>query len=160
VSAGYSRTQIALHWLTAGLVIVQLTFNEGARIGFREHIEGSGEGLGDALGHVVIGSAILLLTAFRLVVRCRRGAPAPHAELPEFLKFLAASVHILLYALLIAVPVTGAAAWVFREDAFAVLHEAGRLLLVTVILGHALGALVEHFVMRNDTLTRMLRASG
>src|SRR5690606_25095917 len=84
----------------------------------------------------------------------------PHPEgSPPLLNLLASLAHWGLYALLLLLlmPLTGAIAWFGRVEAAAVLHETGRLALAALILAHALGALVEHFVIGNRVIRRMLR---
>lgn len=82
----------------------------------------------------------------------------PHPEgSPPLLNLLASLAPWGLYALLLLMPLTGAIAWFGRVEAAAVLHETGRLTLAALILAHALGALVEHFVIGNRVIRRMLR---
>lgn len=156
----YSLLQIALHWTIAVLVILQFVINADMRQAFQTLVLGAGPALAEqkdgVLFHIIAGTAILLLTVLRLGVRFWRGAPAPEAGIPPFIAHIATLTHVLFYALLIAMPVTGLFAWGFASETFGMLHETGRLLLLPAVLAHALGALVEHFVLRNDTLRRML----
>src|SRR5215469_6655247 len=57
--------------------------------------------------HKPLGIAILVLALVRLAVRLRCGAPALPADLPEPIKLGARLTHVLLYALLIAMPLLG-----------------------------------------------------
>ena len=76
------------------------------------------------------------------------------------LRWLGLATHLLLYGFIFLMPLTGAAAWFLGLEFSAELHEIGRLILVPAIGFHVIGALAEHFVFRNDTLMRMLRATG
>jgi cytochrome b561 len=157
----YSRLQIGLHWTIALLVVLQLSINAGVRDAFGDRLEGLGPGLaGLAAGtifHIVSGMTILALTLLRLVVRLRRGAPEAEEGVPPVIALMAVFAHAALYGFLLFMPVTGLIAWFFASEFFGTLHEIGRFLLVPLIAAHALAALVEHFVLRNDTLRRMLR---
>lgn len=159
--ARYSRTQIALHWIIAVLVIAQFAVNAAVRVAFGDRLGGGGPPPdAGALFHIVSGLAILGLTVLRLAIRLARGAPAPDADIPPLVAAVAKVAHAALYGFLLAMPLTGAIAWFTASAAFGTLHEIGRLLLVPLIAGHAFGALAEHFVLRNDTLRRMLRATA
>jgi cytochrome b561 len=158
---GYSRIQITLHWTIAALVIFQLFVNEAMQHAFSDRLDGEQiEEFGGAVLHIVIGLTVLVLAAIRLAVRALRGAPAPHGDTPAILNWLGHATHYLLYGFIFAMPLTGAMAWFFRIEVAAELHELGRLILVPAIGLHVLGALAEHFVFRNDTLKRMLRATA
>ncbi|RYE59089.1 MAG: cytochrome b [Hyphomicrobiales bacterium] len=158
---GYSRLQIVLHWTIAALVVFQLAINEDVRAAFRDRLRAE-EGMLDplALLHIVVGLAVLVLALLRLSVRLLRGAPEIDKIVPAPLKWLAHLTHILLYSFIIGVPVTGAIAWFGHAEWSAELHEIGRLLLIPAIGVHILGALVEHFVFRNDSLKRMFKATA
>jgi cytochrome b561 len=103
---------------------------------------------------------VLVLAAIRLTIRIIRGAPAPYKDTPVILSWLGHATHVLLYGFIFLMPLTGAIAWFFGIELAAEAHEIGRLILVPAIGFHVLGALAEHFVFRNDTLKRMLRATA
>lgn len=157
----YSTIQIILHWTIAALVIFQLFVNQSIQHAFSDRLDGEPIGeMGVALLHISVGSTVLLLAVVRLAIRLVRGAPAPYADTPAILNWLGQAVHILLYGFIFLMPLTGAVAWFAGIELAAQLHELGRLILVPAIGLHILGALAEHFVFRNDTLKRMLGATG
>ena len=158
---GYSRIQIVLHWTIAALVIVQLFVNEAMQHAFADRLDGGRiDEMGGALLHISVGVAILVLAAVRLVVRVVRGTPEPYQDTPALLNWLGHATHVLLYGFIFFMPLTGAVAWFLGIEFSAELHEIGRLILVPAIGFHVVGALAEHFVFRNDTLKRMLRATA
>lgn len=127
--------------------------------------------------HKSIGITILLLTVSRLLWRMRYGAPRDF--LNPVLSFLATSSHWALYALLLAMPLTGyiqsaatdhAAAffWLVQipplphnqtlGDAALFLHNALRWPLYALIAAHLLGVLLHVTWLRDSTLERMLPA--
>jgi cytochrome b561 len=57
--------------------------------------------------HKPLGIAILVLALLRLVLRLRRGAPPLPANLPEPMKLAARLSHVVLYALMFAMPLLG-----------------------------------------------------
>jgi cytochrome b561 len=155
---GYSRAQIALHWTIAALIFIQLVFNEPIQEAFDDRLDGDAtDAMGGATVHIAIGMTILGLAMIRLAIRFKRGAPPAHEETPAILKAIGYLVHALLYLFIFAMPITGAIAWFGSVELSGELHEIGRLILIPLIGFHALGALGEHFVFRNNTLLRMLR---
>ena len=155
----YSTLQITMHWTIAALVGAQFFVHDGVRLAFLDRVAGVEITLGGgAIYHIGAGLLIFALAAVRLVVRITQGTPDLDEEIPPFLALLAHLAHFGLYAFLFVMPVTGAIAWFGVYEPAAVLHEIGRLILIPLIAAHAFGALVEHFVMRNDTLMRMLRS--
>lgn len=158
---GYSILQIILHWLIAALVVFQLVVNEVVRVAFKDRLEGrGGEWELGAILHIGVGLTILALALLRLTIRLRRGTPALDRDVPYLLRWLAIAVHVLLYAFIIGVPLTGAIAWFGYSEMVAGWHELGRLVLIPAILAHIAGALVEHFVFHNDSIKRMLKATA
>lgn len=157
----YSVTQVWLHWTIAGLIVVQLVMNEGIETAFGARMDRTGPELPvTALAHMMIGGAVLALTLWRLVLRWRTGVPPPEADANVLIRWSSKLTHIALYALALGMPLTGALAWFGWSEIASEVHEAGRLLLIGVILLHVLGALFEHSIMGNDTLARMLRPGG
>jgi len=68
--------------------------------------EKGGGAFGPSL-HVSIGSAILLLSVFRLVWRLINPPPAYPASMASWEQMAAKATHVLFYALLIGIPLTG-----------------------------------------------------
>ena len=157
----FTATQVWLHWVIAGLIFVQLVMNEGMEIAFAARMDRTEPELPvTALAHMIIGGAVLALTLWRLILRWRIGVPPPEADANRLIRWSSKFTHIALYALALGMPLTGALAWFGWSDIASEIHEAGRLLLIGVILLHVLGALFEHSIMGNDTLARMLRPGG
>lgn len=158
---GYSTLQITLHWVIAALVVLQLLVNGEVREAFDDRLDGEGEAIGLwALVHIGAGLTVLVLALLRLLVRMKRGAPELDPAVPLVLRWLAHLTHALLYGFIIAMPLTGAIAWFGLAEWSAELHEIGRLILIPAVGAHVVGALVEHFVFRNDSLKRMLQATA
>lgn len=126
--------------------------------------------------HKSLGLTIFFLVWLRIGARLSMPTPAAVGE--GFLLLVSKVVGLGLYALMIAMPVTGLLAsqfygkpvsWfgvfeipvVLGEDKavgkqLMELHEAGFGLLLFLLLLHVGGALKHHFIAKNDVLTRML----
>jgi cytochrome b561 len=154
----YSSLQIALHWTIAALVVFQLLVHDGMVDAFEASMHGEpvGGNIGWAYLHIGVGVSVLLLAIVRLTVRLNRGAPPVHHDKPEFLVWLAYTTHILLYTFIFLMPLSGAIAWFFELDFSAGIHVLAKNILIPLVTLHVVGALTEHFVLKNDTLVRML----
>jgi cytochrome b561 len=153
---GYGGVQIALHWLVAAGVGFNYLVSEGMEQAFDATVMGEGtapDSLVPAL-HVWIGVAILVLVALRIVVRLTKGAPAPDAGLQGS---LALWMHRVLYLLMAAVPLGGALTWFAGLEPLGDLHVLGANILIGLGGAHAVVALAHHFIVKDDTLRRMIR---
>lgn len=167
----WGRISIALHWLTAalilGLAVVGLIMTELPTSPLKLQVY--------AL-HKSFGLTVLALTALRLLWRLLAGSP--HALPGARLQLLAAkAVHVMLYALLFAMPLSG---WLYNSASgfplrwFGMplprlftgynpalkqlaheLHETGFYLLAALLVVHAGAALFHHYIKKDHTLNRM-----
>ena len=157
--ASYSKTQIGLHWSIAALILIQFLAHDGMEHVWRAFRRGQEASPGDvplAYMHVVIGLAVLVLAAWRVWLRATRGVPPVSGMEHPALRLLAKATHLLIYALIFIVPLSGAAAWFLGVPGAAQVHVLGQNILLYVVLLHTAGALVQHFVFKTDVLRRML----
>ncbi|MEJ0085870.1 MAG: cytochrome b [Pseudomonadota bacterium] len=166
----------ALHWLIVLLIINQWIIAERAEAltGFAKF---------KALGyHKSFGMTILMLAIIRLVWRWLNPVPDLSAETKPWERVLAKLSHVLLYALIFAMPITGwlmssaktyTVSWFnlfafpnlvgkseYMFDLMNRVHHLLFALLVGVAALHIAGALKHHFIDRNDVLKRMLPFGG
>jgi cytochrome b561 len=153
--ARWSRAQIALHWAVAVLILAAWLTGEGMGAAFRARLA-TPDAFPGFTTHTLIGGAVLLLVLARLVLRAVQGAPAPVPGTSPRMAQAATWGHRLLYALMLGVPALGAAAWYGGLEAPAEGHEALGNAILFVAGAHALVALAHHYVLRDDTLRRML----
>ncbi|HSQ81356.1 MAG TPA: cytochrome b [Casimicrobiaceae bacterium] len=168
----YSGTAIAIHWLTAALIVANLTLGLSM-----VPLAISPRKLHWYLWHKSIGITVFLLTGIRLGWRAIRSPPPPVA-MPAWQRRAAATSHALLYALMFAVPVSG---WLYSSatgvqvvylglvplpnlvprdralgDMLRIVHLALNSLLVLLVCVHVAAALKHHFGDRDAALWRML----
>lgn len=170
----YGLVTVALHWITAPLVLglfglgvymVGLTYHD-PWYRTAPHI------------HKGIGVLLFLLVLFRVAWGRFDSAPLPVPGTPRWQARTAAAVHGLLYALLIAVPVSGYFISTAEgqpldifdwfsipalitsvenlEDTAGAVHRALAYMLAGAVAFHALAALKHHFIDKDATLRRML----
>jgi cytochrome b561 len=161
-----------LHWLMAALIFVALPLGVWASLTPRGETRS-----GILFFHKSFGMTLLCLVALRIVWRLIVGAPAYAEPLGRFTHAAARSAHIALYALMIAMPVSGylssngAGAVVPWFDLFSFPHLVPKNDALRVAAGQAhyvfawtiafvlaahLGAVVWHTAIKRDSvLTRM-----
>jgi len=172
VTERYNRAAIALHWLTAALIVANLLLGLSM-----VPLPISPRKLHWYLWHKSIGLTVLLLTSLRLAWRTIRPHPAP-VPMPRWQRRAAAASHTMLYVLLLVIPVSG---WLYSSatgvqvvylglvplpnlvpkdkalaDALRLVHIALNSLLFAVVCVHVAAALKHHFVDRDTVLVRML----
>ena len=169
----YHKTSIALHWLMLLLMIAVY-----ACIELREfYPKGSDIREGFKTWHFMLGLLILGLAIFRLVFRCFHTTPPIQPKPAKWQTGTAHLAHAFLYVLMIAVPIGG---WLMLSAAgkpipffglsLPALIEENKELGKTikkihttvgeigyyVIALHAVAALFHHYVVKDNTLLRML----
>lgn len=158
--AGYSRLQIALHWIMALLILWRFLFNDAMTRAWGA----IGEGLQPAfsppiLAHVLVGAAILIASIWRLCIEARRRSPAMVGD-NGLLNRVAWLTHLALYGLMILMPISGALAWFGGVQAAADIRNVPKIALLALIVLHIIGALYHQFFLRDGVMDRMKRAQG
>lgn len=174
----YTGVAKFLHWAVALLIIMMLAFGQGF-----EDPKTTTEMAESLMGHSTLGLTALTLILLRILWRI--GHPAP--SLPETVSPLQAAAskasHLLLYALMIYVPLTGIytavahettvmpyGAFELREalsflgatdfDGRRFLHELGTWLLIALLAVHIGAAFLHQFVQKDGVLRRMWFGRG
>ena len=173
----YSRGLMAVHWITAVLVVAAFWLGPG---GSEQRVYSAAKDFDRQL-HETLGLTVLGLTLVRLAWwrAAARGLPE---SAPRWMNFVSRLVQLVLYALLVAVPLTAiAGAWLEGHPLtlgilgnipppIAKDHALGASIAkVHTVLGdtilwvaglHAAAALFHHFVLRDDVLLAMLPRRG
>jgi len=106
--------------------------------------------------HAYVGIIILLLTCIRLALRSIQGVRAAPTNAPAIVRLAGHSAHVVLYGLLIALPVTGMAAYYLGHDGVGDIHaEVLKTALWTFLAAHIFRALAHHFYWKTSVLRRM-----
>jgi cytochrome b561 len=106
--------------------------------------------------HAYVGVSILALVVLRLILRFTRGVPASPPQEPPIFRMAATAAHAALYILLVAMPLTGMAAYYLGYGSAGELHaDVLKVALWVLISGHVLGALVHQFYWKTNVLRRM-----
>lgn len=174
-SARYSRGAVVLHWLIAGLIILNYVVAWMAEEKPRE------QAMAIMGNHKAIGILILLFTLVRIAWRLTHRPPAPLAGLAAWEVALSKVVHVLLYVLMLGIPLGGWAthsAWSGGKPVslfgivdwpglpfaanetlgktFGEMHELGATTMLILLALHVAGALKHRIIDKNpEALRRM-----
>ena len=173
----YTRTAVTLHWIIALLIFT--AFPLGV---YMHELPLSPDKLRLYSWHKWIGVTVFLLALVRILWRSTHRPPLLPAAMPAWEKFAAHAVHYLLYALIVAIPLSG---WLMSSakgvqtvwfgvlplpdlvakdkelgDALKEVHESLNFLMLGLVIAHVGGALKHHFIERDDILARMLPFLG
>jgi len=168
----YDRAAIALHWITAILIVANLTLGVSM-----VELPISPRKLHWYLWHKTIGITVFLLTSARLGWRAFH-PPPPQVPMPRWQQRATSLSHAALYTLLFLIPISGylyssatgvQVVWMGMVplpdlvpkdkalgDALRIVHVTLNSLLVAVVCVHVAAALRHHFVDRDTVLARML----
>ncbi|KQV28884.1 cytochrome B [Rhizobium sp. Root1203] len=148
-----------LHWLTAALVFFNLLLPDGMNEwhrSMRRNGSATADQIASANVHAYVGIGILLLVFLRLGLRLYQGAPLSPSREPAIFRLAAKFAHVVLYALLLAMPATGMASYYLGFDSLGGVHaDILKVLLWAVLGAHVLGVLVHQFYWKTDVLRRM-----
>ena len=161
------------HWVMAALILAQIALGLMAASWRVSPVK-----LELFFWHKSTGMLILALVALRLLWRLANPAPMLPPGMAAWERAAARLSHLLLYALMIALPVTG---WIVNSasnvpfrifwliplpaivapdeptaDLAALVHGGLAALLALALVAHVGAALRHHFVKRNTVLIRML----
>jgi len=166
----YSPLQIGFHWVVFILIATAYAAMElrGYAPSWRREI---------TLLHYTAGVTVLILMLLRILVRFANKTPAIAPPPPRWQMIVAHAIHGVLYLMFICLPLLGVLTlyfggreWVFLgftmpvrdipdADIQSQLRDIHKLIANTgyFIIGlHAAAALFHHYIMRDNTLVRML----
>ena len=173
----YGSVAKTLHWLIALAIIALLVVGK--------YMHGLPNNDPDKFAlyqlHKSFGISVLALSVVRVLWRLTNKVPPMPAAMPGWQKWAAHAGHLGLYALMIAIPLSG---WAMvsastlgiptmlfgavelpnlpiapdREthELFEETHELLGNLMILLLIGHVLAALKHHFIDRDTVLRRML----
>jgi cytochrome b561 len=171
--ASYGAGARAFHWLTLALLLVIIPM--GLVMG--ELPRGTLQNT-FFITHESLGLTVLALTLARVLWRLGHPPPPPSRDLGQFERVVSGGVHVLLYAILIIMPVTGYL-FVTLSDidlsyfgvvhvpaltepdkplgkTFGAVHATLQWAIYALAAMHISAALHHYFFRHNDVLARML----
>lgn len=157
--AGYSRVQIVLHWAVAALVLAQFLDSDAMNSAWRAVEKGEAAVTTPLVWvHVLVGIAVLVFALWRLALRFGRGVPEAPAGTSPLMDKAADAGHWALYALMLALPLSGLAGWYGGIAVAIELHQLTKAALIAVVSLHVAAALYHQYIRKDRLLLRMMRA--
>lgn len=171
-SVRYSRAIVVLHWLMLLQMMVVYGFIELREI-FPKGTEPR-ELMKEI--HYMLGLTVLALVIVRLYFKATTHAPAIQPAPAQVIQCLSKTMHFILYALMIGMPIAG---WMMLSaagkpipffglalpalvaenkelaDTIKELHKTAGSVGYLLIAGHALAGLYHHYIVRDNTLKRL-----
>ena len=171
--AGYHRPARLMHWIIAGAVLVMIP------AGLVMTQDGLTRPVQDALFllHKNLGVILIPLIALRVAYRLRHPAPPLPASVPGWQRAVARLTHLLLYAALIVMPLSGltrvmaggfpielwemlgGSRWSGRSQGIAdiakALHRTTGFILIALVVLHMAAALKHALTPRDRVWSRM-----
>lgn len=169
----YGRVAQTLHWLIAGMLIVQFPI-----AWLMPHIGPRTQPDTTINLHLSFGTTIMLIVIIRLLWRLTHPVPPALASVPRWQRAAATVSHVLLYLILLTLPTLGwasASARGFTVSLFGIiplpgilpahsrlagpigdLHTTEAYTLLGLVGLHVAAALYHHFILKDETLRRML----
>lgn len=170
----YTKTAMLMHWLTALLIVSAFVLGL-----IMTGIPGfSPTKLKYFSWHKWLGVTVFAVACLRLLWRLFHQPPPETAIMPEWQKKVAEAVHILLYVLIFAVPLSG---YVYTlstgfpvvylgifpmpvfmapdpemKAVYKTIHYVLTMTMAGLVAAHAAAALKHHFIDRDNVLKRML----
>lgn len=171
-SARYTEVARILHWLIAGLIVLNFILHELAEEAGSDAAE-----LALWANHKSVGMTVLMLAVIRLLWRLTHKVPALPDTMPAWQQVSSNIAHFILYALIFIMPLSGwlyssaetySVSWfnlfvfpdlVWDNDALAEVfeesHEIGAKVLFVVALLHVAAAFKHALFDKDGVLTRM-----
>ena len=172
----WGTVQIALHWTIAAMILIQVP------VGFAMVGESPGPTQNALYNiHKNLGVLVFLLALARLAWRLAHPVPLLPSDLPTWQATAARATHFLLYALLLAMPLTGflytalggfpvplLMAWDVAKllpvnkplaEWFQLAHLSLQWLLYATVAVHVTAAYHHHLVRKDWVLSRMMSST-
>jgi len=156
----YSRLQRRLHWLVVLLIASQYVLQAPMRAAIQLLNE---TGSLDVVGFLVTtlhtwsGVIVAGLVAYRWHLRAKHPVPVAAGQISGWPAKIATTVHISLYAVLLAMTVTGVLHYGLEWSLAGRCHNVGKWVLAALLLAHVGAAFWHHWVRRDQVLHRMMR---
>lgn len=166
----YSKTAIALHWITAVMIFIALVV--GGPL-LAEIDNSNPEKISALQGHMIMGLLVGVLMLVRVVVRVTSTRPAPKQTGSALLDRLGGLTHTLLYVLVFGMVASGIGMSILANLPEIVFQGVGELptsfhelppriahgiiakILMALIVLHTVGALYHHFKLKDGLLSKM-----
>jgi cytochrome b561 len=158
VPTHYNRFHILIHWLVVVTILLQMITGDKIALEFFElrndAIKNDGNKSNSQI-HILGGVFIVLLMATRVFLRIKFGVPAPTKKTNDPLKFLSTFVHLGIYLVLFAIPITGLLAFSTINVDLGIAHKILVNILYLFVIFHLIGVAYHQIFLGDNIMERI-----
>ena len=158
VPTHYNKFHILIHWLVVVFILLQMITGDKIALEFlalrNEAITNNGN-TSNSQSHILGGIFIFLLMAVRIFLRIKFGVPTPTKKTNALLKFLSTFVHLGIYFILFAIPITGLLAYSTGNIDLGIAHKILVNILYLFIIIHLIGVAYHQIFLGDNIMQRI-----
>ena len=158
VPTHYNRFHILIHWLVVVTILLQMITGDKIALEFFElrndAIKNDGNKSNSQI-HILGGLFIFSLMAIRVFLRIKFGVPVPTKETNSLLKPISAFVHLGIYLVLFAIPLTGLAAFLTLNVDLGIAHKVLINILYVFVIIHLIGVAYHQIFLGDNIMQRI-----
>lgn len=158
VPTHYNKFHILIHWLVVIVILLQMNTGDKIALEFlalrNEGIKNDGNTSNSQI-HILGGLLLILLMAIRVFLRIKFGVPAPTRKTNDPLKFLSTFVHLGIYLILFAIPITGLLAFSTVNVELGIAHKILFNVLYIFVIIHLIGVACHQIFLADNIMERI-----
>ena len=158
VPTHYNKFHILIHWLVVIVILLQMNTGDKIALEFlalrNEGIKNDGNTSNSQI-HILGGLLLILLMAIRVFLRIKFGVPAPTRKTNDPLKFLSTFVHLGIYLILFAIPITGLLAFSTVNVELGIAHKILVNVLYIFVIIHLIGVAYHQLFFADNIMQRI-----
>ena len=157
VPTHYNKFQIFIHWIVVFFILLQMVTGDKIALEFlalRNETITNGN-TSNSQFHILGGVFIFLLMAVRIFLRIKFGVPTPTKKTNALLKFLSTFVHLGIYFILFAIPITGLLAFSTVNIDLGIAHKILVNILYLFIITHLIGVAYHQIFLGDNIMQRI-----
>ena len=158
VPTHYNKFHLLIHWLVVIVILLQMNTGDKIALEFlalrNEGIKNDGNTSNSQI-HILGGLLLILLMAIRVFLRIKFGVPAPTRKTNDPLKFLSTFVHLGIYLILFAIPITGLLAFSTVNVELGIAHKNLVNVLYIFVIIHLIGVAYHQIFLADNIMERI-----
>ena len=158
VPTHYNKFHILIHWLVVVIILIQMITGDKIALeflAFRDQSINIDGNTSNSQIHMLGGLFIILLMAIRVFLRIKFGVPAPTKKTNDPLKFLSTFVHLGIYLILFAIPITGLLAFSTINVNLGIAHKILVNILYLFVIFHLIGVAFHQIFLGDNIMERI-----
>ena len=154
----YNKFHILTHWTVVFVILLQMITGDKIALEFlalRNEATTTNGNTSNSHIHILGGVFIFLLMAIRIFLRIKFGVPIPTKKTNAQLKFLSTFVHLGIYLILFAIPITGLLAFSTINVDLGIAHKILVNILYLFVIIHLIGVAFHQIFLGDNIMERI-----